>query len=121
MANDVRVALDRRQCVADKDISALKVVPDRGLKVEAERDRIGIAVGSTHKVLSFWLPGDSRERWKRLVPVFFLVVRQPKERKVGCQTWPHADEGTASVLQERRSQLTRRSGVVYRPAGQSRS
>ena len=83
MANDVRVALDRRQCVADKDISALKVVPDRGLKVEAERDRIGIAVGSTHKVLSFWLPGDSRERWKRLVPVFFFG----RETTKGAQSW----------------------------------
>ena len=40
MANKVRVAFVQRQSVADKDISALKIVPDLGLEVEAKRDRI---------------------------------------------------------------------------------
>ena len=68
MANKVRVAFVQRQSVADKDISALEIVPDLGLKVEAERDRIGISVGCAHKVLGLWLPGDGRKRRERLVP-----------------------------------------------------
>ena len=99
MANKVRVAFVQRQSVADKDISALKVVPDLGLEVEAKRDRIGISVGCTHKVVGLWLPGDGRERWERLVPAWAPTPQGARCLLSDLRNFGlHADEGPVGVL-----------------------